>query len=143
MDLKEKASYVVGLLEGIGLDFSKEENKILKSVVELLQDMSEKIYELERKSEDNAALIDELDEDLANVEEDLYSKVDAMSCGGHKKGHCHCGRREGELNSEEDEESYEVSCPNCGRIVEIDDEIFDKEDIVCPECGEKVNFDFK
>lgn len=144
MDLKEKASYIKGLLEGTGLDFSKEENKILKSVVDLLLEMSEKIYEIERKNDDNSALIDELDEDLANVEKDLYNGEN-VGCDSHHKGFCSCNKKNDEQIEKEMEEKefYEISCQNCGRVIEIDDEIIEKEDIICPECGKIVNFDFK
>lgn len=138
MDLKERASYIMGLLEGSKLDFSKEENKILKSLADLMQKTTEKIYELEQQNEENSILIDELDEDLANVEQDLYSGEDFGCCA--KEG-CDCSHEEMHHEGEK-EENYEISCPECGRTVELNDDIFEKEDMVCPECGKKIEFDF-
>ena len=43
----------------------------------------------------------------------------------------------------EKEEPYEVSCSNCKRVFEIDEDVFKNDDIVCPECGEKISFEFK
>lgn len=139
MDLKEKASYIMGLLEGSKLDFSKEENKILKSLADLMQQATEKIYELEQQNEENSILIDELDEDLANVEQDLYSREDFGCCG--KEG-CDCSHEEMSDDGSKKEENYEISCPECGRVVEINEDIFKEEDLVCPECGKKIEFDF-
>lgn len=141
MDLKEKASYIMGLLEGSKLDFSKEDNKILKAVVDLLKEMAENVCEIEKKNDENSILIDELDEDLANVEQDLYNNREDYGCCG--KGGCDCSH-DGEEFEEKDvkDKNYEISCSECGRVVELNDEIFENEDIVCPDCGSKINFDF-
>ena len=64
MTLSEKAAYLKGLMDGIKLDTEKDENRLLKAVVDLLQDMAVSIDDLE----DNAiAVSDELDE----IEENL------------------------------------------------------------------------
>ncbi len=148
MDLKEKASYLMGLIEGAKIDLNKEENKILKALVGLTQEMAQKLCEIEKTCDDNSMLIDEIDEDLANIEKDVY-KHGKTSCS-HKnfKGHCNCEEEENyeeeDKNKEYLEESdYEVSCPSCKRVVELNDEIFENEDIICPECGEKIDFGFK
>ncbi len=142
MDLKEKASYIMGLLEGSKLDFSKEENKVLKALAELMQQTTEKIFELEQQNEENSILIDELDEDLANVEQDLYNGENFGCCG---EDGCGCSHIDGIENETEEEvkEGYEISCPECGRIIELNEEIFKNEDIVCPDCGKKIDFDIK
>ena len=70
MTLSEKAAYLKGLMDGIKLDTEKDENRLLKAVVDLLQDMAVSIDDLE----DNAiAVSDELDE----IEENL----DAIDAG--------------------------------------------------------------
>ncbi len=151
MDLKEKASYVKGLLEGLNLDYKNENNKILKIMVDLFQEMVEKLQEIEDVSYENSALIDELDEDLANVEKDFYNKKDRNNSNCKHKGvknKCSCSvSEEGEKVQSDDlneDVEYEISCPNCNRVVELTDEIFNsEEEIICPECGEKINFDFK
>ena len=83
-------------------------------------------------------MIDELDEDLANVEEDIYNRK-KMGCSGK------CNGEDERILGENfvKDGKYEVTCSNCGRIVELNDEIFEKEDIVCPECGSKIDFDFR
>ncbi len=152
MDLKEKASYVKGLLEGLNLDYKNESNKILKILVDIIQDMAEKVQEIESVSYENSALIDELDEDLANVEKNLYNENAKNNCKNKgNKSKCNCSSLEGhnQDNSYNDKlneyAEYEISCPNCKRVVELTEELFngDEEDIICPECGEKINFEFK
>ena len=68
MTLAEKAAYLKGLMDGIKLDTEKDENRLLKAVVDLLQDMAVSIDDLE----DNAiAVSDELDE----IEEDDLTQL--------------------------------------------------------------------
>ena len=53
MTLAEKAAYLKGLIDGIKLDTEKDENRLLKAVVDLLQDMAVSIDDLE----DNAIAV--------------------------------------------------------------------------------------
>ena len=152
MDLKEKASYVKGLLEGLNLDYKNENNKILKIMVDLFQEMAEKLQEIENVNYENSALLDELDEDLANIEKNYYNEKNKSNCKhkGHKNS-CSCSSLE-DFNNEnfnnensDKEAEYEISCPNCKRVIELTEEFFNdnEEDIICPECGEKINFELK
>lgn len=156
MDLKEKAAYLNGLLEGSNLDFKDEKNKIIKSILGLIQEIAEKVEELDNVCCENSELIDEIDEDLAEIEKNFYKNVDYNKKNNEKE--CDCNRKNKQKNSflETDEESnfkndeyfnkqekYEISCPNCRRVLEVEEEIFDEDEIFCPECGEKITFDFK
>lgn len=164
MDLKEKASYIIGLLEGLNLDFGKEKNKLIDLTLSLIKDMASKIEELESICLDNAALIDELDQDLASVESDFVKSNSGCktSCKNKIYGQYTLknmrskdsnemqdmesfqdGEHFGNEDEYEKEDPYEVSCPNCSRVFEIDEEVFKKDDLYCPECGEKIEFDFK
>ena len=53
MTLSEKAAYLKGLMDGIKLDTEKDENRLLKAVVDLLQDMAVSVDDLE----DNAIAV--------------------------------------------------------------------------------------
>lgn len=157
MELKEKASYIIGLLEGSKLDFGKEKNKIIDLVLSLIKDMANKIEKLESVCFENTALIDELDKDLTEVEETLAKRE--YECYGEcgKKNSVKSNRTidyydteeadsEEGFEDEEDfekEEPYEVSCSNCKRVFEIGEEVFKNNDIICPECGDKIIFEFK
>ncbi len=146
MDIKEKASYIKGLFEGAKLNLDDDKNKILGHSLDLLQEIAEKLQKLDKVCYENAVLIDEIDEDLANIEKEFHKE----KCkNGHKKD-CDCKGKGDEKKDQElfedeyeEEDKYEVSCPSCKRIVELNDEIFEKDDIFCPECGEKLNFNFK
>lgn len=130
MNLTEKAAYIKGLMEGINLDDNKEETKILKSVVNLLEDVALTIKDLENSFEEHSEIIDELDENLADVEDIVYHGV----CNDSDCDCCGC-----------DSAIYKVSCPNCEQVIELNEDFFAKNDseILCPNCGEKLEFSFE
>lgn len=128
MNLTEKAAYIKGLIEGINLDDSKEETKILKSIADLLEDVALSVKDLEDVYEEHSAIIDELDENLADVEDIVYD----CNCEESDCDCCECGS-----------DIYEVSCPNCEQVVRLNEDVLAKGEIVCPNCGEKLEFGFE
>ena len=69
MTITEKTAYLKGLLEGLNLDETKPEGKLLKAVVETLDELANDLTDV---AEDVATLndyVEELDEDLGEVEE--------------------------------------------------------------------------
>lgn len=156
MDLKEKAAYLNGLLEGSNLDFKDEKNKIIKSAFNLIQEIAEKVTELDVTCCENSELIDEIDQDLAEIEKSFYKNISYDKKNGLKE--CKCGKKDKqkedflEIVNDSDfkderyfdkKAKYEICCSNCRRVLELEDEIFGEEEIFCPECGEKIDFDFK
>ncbi len=125
MHLTEKVAYIKGLMEGMKLDSDKEEVKVLKAMADLLEDVTHTVSVLEEACDENAELIDVLDEDLGSVEEILFGDDDFEGCS------CY-----------DDDEIYEVTCPRCGETICLDGEMLDTGNILCPNCGEKLEFDF-
>ena len=41
----------------------------------------------------------------------------------------------------DDEVIYEVKCPTCGEVINIDEEMLDEGSTTCPNCGEELEFD--
>ena len=72
MNLTEKISYIKGLAEGLSLDESKPEVKVINAIVELLDDMAYSVSDMEELYDDLSAQVDEIDQDLADVESDIY-----------------------------------------------------------------------
>ena len=75
MTLTEKAAYLKGLTEGLGLDSAKPETKIINELIALVEDMSRTIADLEEDVEYLNDYIEEVDEDLGTLEEDFYSEI--------------------------------------------------------------------
>ena len=128
MTLTEKVAYLKGLAEGMKMDESTNEGKMMLSIIDVLDDLALSVSEVEENLEELSEQVDEIDDDLGTVEEDLYGDED-------------------EEDEDEDEDFddtlYEVECPNCGDVICLDEGMLDEGEIDCPNCGEKLEFDFE
>ncbi|MBQ6815661.1 MAG: hypothetical protein IJP26_00315 [Clostridia bacterium] len=134
MTISERISYVKGLAEGMKLDTEKNEGKIIAEMLEILSDISDEIDAIEDAQFDLGDQIDAVDEDLSTLEDIIYEddEEDECSCCS---GECDCG-----CNDEDD--LYEVTCPNCNDTIYIDAEMLEEEGIDCPNCGTNLEFEF-
>ncbi|WP_195984330.1 CD1247 N-terminal domain-containing protein [Clostridium sp. D33t1_170424_F3] len=116
----EKVAYIRGLAEGLELDGSKKEVKVLNAIIELLDDLALSMSDLEDTCNDMADQLDAVDEDLGSLEEDFYFDED-----------------------DEDGEDcfYEVTCPNCHETICLSEDIIEDGQMDCPNCGETLEFD--
>jgi DNA-directed RNA polymerase subunit RPC12/RpoP len=123
MNITEKVAYLKGLMEGLKLDEKDDTVKVIKAVIDVLDDMAITVADLDDEVELIGAQLDEVDDDLASLEDDFY----------------------GDYDEDEDygEEMFEVVCPACGETVYFEDSALDDEYVVCPACGEKLEFDFE
>jgi len=133
MEITEKVAYLKGLMEGLAIDNTTKEGKVFSSIVDILGDIATEISDLEAGVSVVAQQVDMLDEDLAELQEDVYDEDEDDCCCGH---HHH---------DDDDEifdgELYEVTCPTCGDTVCIDEDMLDEGEIDCPGCGETLEFD--
>lgn len=120
----EKVAYIRGLAEGLELDESKKEVKVLNAMLDLLESMAASLSEMEESCSDMADQIDSVDEDLANLEEDFY---------GCEHDH--------DDEEDEDETYYEVTCPTCHETICLSEATIADGQMECPNCGEKLEFD--
>lgn len=117
--LSERVSYLKGLADGMKLDESTNEGKLLKAIVDVLEDFALTVEDVEDVQEALSQQVDEIDEDLAEIESDIY-----------------------DLDEEEDCD-IDVECPYCGETIYLEcDEIEDETGtITCPHCEKE--FDYK
>ena len=130
MGITENAAYLKGLFEGYELDKNSKEGKIIGEMLSLICDMADKIAALEADNKELHEYVEELDQDLGEVEEELYFD-DEDDYDDYD-----------DLNDDEDYdgedcEYYELECPTCGEIICFDDSLSGDE-ITCPACGEKI-----
>lgn len=119
MTLPEKVAYLKGLAEGLDLGDSKED-KLIKSIIEVLEEVSDNMTDIEDDIIDMGEQIDEIDEDLAALEDEYY------------------GDDEDEEDFEDDDEYYEVTCPNCNDTIYLDEDSIIEGCVECPNCGSKL-----
>lgn len=126
MDILEKCAYIKGLADGLQLDETKPEGKVLKAIIELLGDITTSIADLDDEVATLGDYIEEVDHDLGEVEEFIYDE---------EEGDCDCDCCGGDCD---DCECVEALCPHCGEKICFDGEL-DPEDLICPACGKPFN----
>lgn len=132
MDICEKIAYIKGLAEGLGIEDNTKEGKVLKAIIDLLEDITEEICDIEDGCDALMEQIDAVDEDLASLEEIIYEDdEDDDCCCDCDDDCCDC-----------EDEVYEIECPVCNDIIYLDGEMLKEEGMVCPNCGTDLEFDF-
>ncbi len=76
--LGQKVSYLKGLAEGLGIDESSKEGKLLLHIVDALEDFADVLAETIENQVDLEEYVNFIDEDLADLEEDIYGEDDDL-----------------------------------------------------------------
>ena len=152
MTVVEKAAYLKGLVDGLGIKADTNEGKLWAALNDLLSDMAHEIEDLQANDMDHAEALDDMSEELSYLE-NIVCDLDTPDdfCDGNCEGCSGCDEladREFVDDEDEDDEDieydgvvYDVVCPKCGKEISFDEETLDKGSIVCPECGESLEFD--
>lgn len=133
MTLSEKVSYLKGLADGLVLDENNKQDKLIRAIIELLEDVALSVEEVECGCGEICDQIDAIDEDLATLEDDFYGDEE---CDGDCDG-CSC-----DCDADEDDCEYEVECPKCHDLIYLTGEMLDEGEIMCPNCNTKLEFEF-
>lgn len=126
MEITEKVAYIKGLVDGLGIDESTKEGKVIRAIVGVLDDIALSVSDLEDSVDLMGEQLDLLDEDFEELYEDYFGSDDDDGDDEDIDG---------------DFELYEVECPSCGEVICIDEDMLDEGEIDCPNCGEPLEFD--
>ena len=132
MNITEKIAYIKGLTEGLSLDASKPEVKVINAIIDVLEDIAYDLTDVEELYDELSEQVDEIDQDLADVEDELF---DDECCDDDDCGCDDCA-------DEEDMPFYEVTCGACGQKLNVSEDVLVEGEIECPNCGELLEFDF-
>ena len=137
MTITERAAYIKGLAEGLGIDDSTKEGKSINALIGAIDDMALTIADLEAEVDELSEQVDTIDEDLGTLEEEFYElSDDECDCD-----ECSCDDEDD--GDYLDGDIYEVCCPTCGDIVCIDSDMLEEGQTTCPNCGELLEFDLE
>ena len=125
MGISEKVAYLKGLAEGLNVDESTKEGKLLLAIVDVLNDMAEEFADIEDEIVDLEDGLDAVSDDLNDVEEFLYETSDD----------------EDEEDEDDDDEYFVTTCPECEEEVIFDESVLEDGEVICPNCGAKLEFD--
>ena len=132
MELSKKAAYLQGLVDGLGVDESTKEGKIIRAMSQLLTEMTDAMEAMDEDLSRAYDQINDLSDELEDLEADLYEDEDEDD--------------EDQDSDEEDEDDandddiasepfYEVACPNCGETVYVSEDDLDAGEANCTHCG--------
>ena len=76
MNLSEKSAYLKGLMDGLKLDQEAPEGKMISGIVELLQEVTGAIGDLQENAEAVSDELDEIEDDLDAIEDYLMDDDD-------------------------------------------------------------------
>jgi len=111
--LYEKVSYLKGLSEGMELDETTKEGKLLAQIIDVLDDFAVAINDLDEELGELVDYVDAIDEDLDELEEDIYGEFD--------------------------DEFDEIECPDCKQPIYFDEDCINENgeiEVSCPNCDE-------
>ena len=134
MTLSERTAYLKGLMEGMKIDTESNEGKLFKAIIDTLDDMALTVSDMEDVVDAVCDELDSIEEDLDTIEEYLLDEEDEDE------------DEDEEWDDEDefdfgDETIYEVKCPSCGSVINLDEEMLEAGAIDCPDCGEELEFD--
>ena len=116
MTISEKVAYLKGLAEGLNLDTEKsKEGKLISVMIGILEEVAMSIEDLEENSLALGEEIDTLSDDLADVENVVFE--------------------------EDDDDFFEVECPDCGEPLRIDEDDLAEGVVQCPSCDSTYSLD--
>ena len=133
-NLTDRAAYLRGLADGMGLDKEKNENRLLLEMLNLLDEMAEKINELDEDVGEMEAYVEDLDADLADIEDALFGEDDdECDCCDCDDEDCDC---DCDCHEHEEFEALSFECPACGKdVVLMASDIDYEQSPVCAHCG--------
>ena len=135
--MKEKAAYLKGLIDGLGIDENTKEGKVIKAMSELLSEMAETVDSIDEDVTHAYDQINDLSEELEDLEADLYEDEDAEDEEDEEDD------SDDETEADDDDDNadvagepyYEVACPACGKTVYVSEDDLDAGEANCAHCG--------
>jgi len=115
MDIIEKAQRLRELAKDME-DASPAAVTLMGAALELIEELAKGLAATQEELEALTEQVDDLDDAFEELCEDVYG-------------------------DEEGDETFEVECPNCGELIQIDEGILEEGSITCPGCDENLEFD--
>ncbi len=130
MNIGEKVSYIKGLAEGLALDTSNKEGKVIAAILDVLSDIADNLSEIDEELDDVATVMSDLEESVSDIEDELYGADDDYDDYDE----------DADLDSALDE-MYETTCPKCHNTIRFDYEQAAQGGMDCPNCGQRLEFE--
>lgn len=162
MTLNEKVAYIKGLSDGLELDTTKPEGKLIKALIDLTSELCEELENVYDEIDTLHDYAEELDHDLGEIEEYLMDEMDdECDCCDCDDDECDCDCCDAcDCDGDCDDCDCDGDCDNCECLEtcicgecdacdcccddECDCDCCEDEEyyeVECPSCGETICFD--
>ena len=132
MNLTDKMAYLCGMVDGMELDLtSSKEGKVLGKILDVMQEMTAYIVDLQTQVDELTDTCDLLDQDLGDLEDIVFDEDDDEDDDEYDDYYD---------EDKDDEVQYETVCPTCKNTIVLSESILDKGEMPCPCCGQKLEF---
>ena len=132
MNLTDKMAYLCCMVDGLELDLtSSKEGKVLGKILDVMQEMTAYIVDLQTQVDELTDTCDLLDQDLGDLEDIVFDEDDDEDDDEYDDYYD---------EDEDDEVQYETVCPTCKNTIVLSESILDKGEMPCPCCGQKLEF---
>ena len=124
-EITNRASYLLGLAEGLNIDTEKPEGKLISEMLKVMSDMAKEIEAIDDEQAFTADKVDELEDVIDMIGDEVFNSD------------CDC--------DDYDDEVYTLKCDNCGEEIDFTADDLDdlaSGDFVCPECGNTNELEF-
>ena len=125
----EEVAYLRGLAEGLEVEKESKEGKLICKMIDVLENLADIMDDMQDEYDELVEYVESIDEDLSDVEEIVYEDDD--------DDYDEDDYDDDDYDDDDEELSYiEMECPNCGDLVDIDEELLfdDSVDVICPNC---------
>ena len=140
MTIVEKAAYLKGLTEGLGITPETKEGKLWAALQDLLSDVAREIEDLQSSQLDMADALDELTDEVTLLQ-NCCGDLDMSPMDDEENDDDEDEEDEEDDDPSYDEVLYDVTCPVCGEEITLDEDMLAQGSIDCPHCGEALEFE--
>ena len=123
--ITDRTAYLRGLAEGLNLDKEKHENRLMLEMLAVMDEMAQKIKDVEGDVDELDEYVESIDGDLGDIEDALFGEDEDDDDA----------EEEEEFEPFDEDEELSFDCPHCGKTMQIKaaDIDFDERPL-CPNC---------
>ena len=139
MTIVEKAAYLKGLTDGLGIDPQSKDGRLWAALNELMGDIAHEIEALHETDRGQAQALDGVAEQpvCGRCSRPCMTQEEPED-GAEDRAYA---PEEGDEELQYDGVIYDATCPVCGEEISFDEETLERGSIRCPKCGEILEFD--
>lgn len=128
-DIRAKVAYLHGLAEGLEIETTTAEGRVLTSMIDVLGDIADQVAGMAEAQQELVEYMEDVDFDLGALEESLYDEE-------ADEQYPEVTFVPEELMTHEEEGVQFVSCPQCGETLAAGaGELNAVVEAICPTCG--------